>query len=49
MEMIYLTIVLAPLVGAIIAGLFRNQVGRSGAHWVTILGWRCPACCRCTS
>jgi NADH-quinone oxidoreductase subunit L len=38
MEMIYLTIVLAPLVGAIIAGLFRNQVGRSGAHWVTILG-----------
>jgi NADH-quinone oxidoreductase subunit L len=38
MEMIYLTIVLAPLLGAIIAGLFRNQVGRSGAHWVTILG-----------
>jgi NADH-quinone oxidoreductase subunit L len=38
MEMIYLTIVLAPLLGAIVAGLFRNQVGRSGAHWVTILG-----------
>jgi NADH-quinone oxidoreductase subunit L len=38
MEMIYLTIVLAPLLGAVIAGLFRNQVGRPGAHWVTILG-----------
>jgi NADH-quinone oxidoreductase subunit L len=38
MEKIYLTIVLAPLLGAIVAGLFRNQVGRSGAHWVTILG-----------
>jgi len=38
MEMIYLTIVLAPLLGAVIAGLFRNQVGRAGAHWVTILG-----------
>lgn len=38
MENIYLTIVLAPLIGAIIAGLWRNQVGRAGAHWVTILG-----------
>ena len=38
MENIYLTIVLAPLVGAIIAGLWRNQVGRAGAHWITILG-----------
>ncbi len=38
MEAILLTIVLAPLVGAIIAGLFRNQVGRVGAHSVTILG-----------
>ena len=38
MEAILLTIVLAPLAGAIIAGLFRNQVGRSGAHSVTILG-----------
>jgi NADH-quinone oxidoreductase subunit L len=38
MEQIYLTIVLAPLVGAIVAGLFRNQVGRAGAHWVTIIG-----------
>lgn len=33
-----LVIVLAPLVGSIIAGLFRNQIGRAGAHTVTILG-----------
>jgi NADH-quinone oxidoreductase subunit L len=38
MEQIYLTIVLAPLIGAIVAGLFRNQIGRAGAHWVTIVG-----------
>ncbi len=38
MENIYLGIVLAPLIGAIIAGLFGKQVGRSGAHWVTIIG-----------
>ena len=38
MEAILLTIVLAPLLGSIIAGLFRNQVGRVGAHSVTILG-----------
>src|SRR5437762_1804354 len=28
----------APLVGAIVAGLFGKQIGRAGAHWVTILG-----------
>ncbi len=33
-----LIIVLAPLVGCIIAGLFRKQVGRTGAHCVTIAG-----------
>jgi len=33
-----LTIALAPLAGAIIAGFFRNQVGRRGAHFVTIAG-----------
>ncbi|MEN1924952.1 NADH-quinone oxidoreductase subunit L [Luteimonas sp. MJ293] len=33
-----LVIVLAPLLGAIIAGLFGRQVGRAGAHTVTILG-----------
>ena len=38
MESIYLTIALAPLAGAIIAGLFGKKVGRSGAHWATILG-----------
>ena len=38
MENIYLTIVLAPLAGAILAGLFGKQLGRVGAHTVTILG-----------
>jgi len=38
MEAIYLGIVLAPLTGAIIAGLFGRIVGRSGTHWVTIAG-----------
>lgn len=32
-----LIIVLAPLLGSIIAGFFRNQIGRVGAHSVTIL------------
>jgi NADH-quinone oxidoreductase subunit L len=35
---ILILIVLAPLVGAIIAGLFGRQVGRAGAHTVTIAG-----------
>ncbi|SFK98088.1 NADH-quinone oxidoreductase subunit L [Lysobacter sp. cf310] len=35
---VLLAIVLAPLLGAIVAGLFRRQVGRAGAHTVTILG-----------
>tara|TARA_R110002124_G_scaffold65788_3_gene179813 strand:- start:10095 stop:12071 length:1977 start_codon:yes stop_codon:yes gene_type:complete len=34
---ISLIIVLLPLLGSIIAGLFRVQIGRSGAHWVTII------------
>lgn len=38
MNNIYLTIVLAPLFGAIVAGLFGRQIGRAGAHWVAILG-----------
>jgi NADH-quinone oxidoreductase subunit L len=33
-----LVIALAPLFGAIVAGLFGRKVGRAGAHWVTILG-----------
>ncbi|HUL66211.1 MAG TPA: NADH-quinone oxidoreductase subunit L [Burkholderiaceae bacterium] len=38
MNKLYLLIVLAPLAGSLIAGLFGRQVGRAGAHWVTILG-----------
>jgi NADH-quinone oxidoreductase subunit L len=38
MENIYLAIVLAPLAGSILAGLFGGIIGRSGAHWVTIIG-----------
>ena len=38
MESIYLTIPLASLVGAIIAGFFGKYIGRVAAHWVTILG-----------
>ena len=33
-----LIIALAPLLGAVVAGFFGKQVGRAGAHWVTILG-----------
>ena len=32
----HLTIVLAPLAAAIIAGLFGKKIGRAGAHWITI-------------
>ncbi len=38
MRSIYLTIVLAPLLAAVIAGLFGRSIGRTGAHSVTILG-----------
>ena len=38
MENIYLIIVLAPLIGAIIAGFWGGQIGRVGAHWVTSTG-----------
>ena len=34
----YLIIVLAPLLAAVVAGLFGKQIGRVGAHSVTILG-----------
>ena len=37
MHGIHLTIVLAPLAAAIIAGLFGQKIGRAGAHWITIL------------
>src|SRR5687767_14653474 len=35
---LYLIIPLAPLAGAIIAGLFGWAIGRRGAHWITIIG-----------
>jgi NADH-quinone oxidoreductase subunit L len=38
MENLYLTIVLAPLAGSVIAGFFGARIGRAGAHWVTIIG-----------
>ncbi|OOZ36968.1 NADH-quinone oxidoreductase subunit L [Solemya velesiana gill symbiont] len=38
MEQIYLSIVLAPLIGAIFAGFFGGRIGRVGAHWVTSSG-----------
>ncbi len=38
METLYLAIPLASLLGAIIAGFFGGQIGRKGAHTVTILG-----------
>jgi NADH-quinone oxidoreductase subunit L len=38
MENIYLAIPLSSLFGAVVAGLFGKQIGRAGAHWVTILG-----------
>ena len=38
LESVYLGVVLAPLFGAIIAGLFGRIIGRSGTHWVTIIG-----------
>src|SRR3984885_6100824 len=38
MQPIYLTIALAPLAAAIVAGLFGKSIGKAGAHSVTILG-----------
>src|SRR5688572_4572463 len=38
MQALYLAIPLAPLAGALIAGLFGRVVGRRGAHLVTIAG-----------
>ncbi len=38
MQTLYLLVPLAPLAGAIVAGLFGKAIGRSGAHIVTILG-----------
>src|SRR5574341_1049056 len=38
MQLLYLVVPLAPLVGAVMAGLFGWAVGRRGAHWITIAG-----------
>ena len=38
MEGIYVSIVLAPLLAAVAAGLFGKQLGRAGAHAITIAG-----------
>jgi NADH-quinone oxidoreductase subunit L len=35
---VLLAIPLLPLAAAIVAGLFGKQIGRAGAHWVTIAG-----------
>src|SRR5438093_12419737 len=35
---LYLLVPLAPLAGAIVAGLGGGRIRRSGAHWVTIAG-----------
>ncbi|MFH2212369.1 MAG: NADH-quinone oxidoreductase subunit L [Pseudomonadota bacterium] len=38
MQKLYLLVPLAPLVGAVIAGLFGKMIGRTLTHWVTIVG-----------
>ena len=38
MQTLYLVIPLAPLVGALVAGVFGQAIGRRGAHWITIAG-----------
>jgi len=38
MQKLYLLVPMAPLIGAIVAGLFGKTIGRAGAHTVTILG-----------
>ncbi|MFM9968329.1 MAG: NADH-quinone oxidoreductase subunit L [Burkholderiales bacterium] len=37
MKTLYLIVPFAPLLGAVIAGLWGRQIGRAGAHWVTIV------------
>jgi NADH-quinone oxidoreductase subunit L len=38
MQKLYLMVPLAPLAGALIAGLFGRLIGRALSHWVTIIG-----------
>ncbi|MDP1603646.1 MAG: NADH-quinone oxidoreductase subunit L [Legionella sp.] len=37
-QLLSLFLVLSPLFGALVAGFFRHQIGRTGAHTVTIAG-----------
>ena len=47
MKALYVSIALAPLAGALIAGLFGRAVGRAGAHWATILAVLVSFVCSC--
>ena len=47
MKALYLVIPLAPLFGAIVAGLFGRAIGRAGAHWITILSVLVSLVCSC--
>jgi NADH-quinone oxidoreductase subunit L len=38
MQNVLLTIVLAPLVGSVVAGFWGGRIGRAGAHWVATAG-----------
>jgi len=38
LKALLILIPLLPLIAAVVAGLFRNVIGRAGSHWVTILG-----------
>ena len=38
MKLTYLIVPFAPLIASILVGLFGKKIGRSGAHWLTILG-----------
>src|SRR5512137_131760 len=38
MKQLYLLVPLAPLIGAIVVGLFGPRLGRSASHWICILG-----------
>ena len=37
MQLLYLVVPLAPLLGAVVAGLIGWAIGRRAAHWITIL------------
>ena len=38
LQIVYLAIAGAPLLGGIVAGVFGKTVGRTGAHWAAIIG-----------